>query len=696
LSGLFLYAIPFAKLDDFKDGANGSGNDYVFDVNGNLTLDHNKAISSITYNHLNLPLVITITGKGNITYTYDAAGNKLKKVTSDITTAGKTITKTTTYLGGMVYESRTTIPANTPNDDYTDVLQFIAHEEGRIRFKPVVGATPASFEYDYMLKDHLGNIRMTLTDEVKSDMYPAATLEPATITNENIYYGNLTNTQFTKPAWFSDPLYTTNTKVAQVKNATGIQKIGPNIVLKVMAGDSYNIRVASGWSSASSATNSSTNVLTDLLNLLSGGVANVSSGKATQAELQNTSSGLNAGLTNFMTTQTTSGTKPKAYINWILLDEQFKIAKDAAGNIIASGYSGFEQVGASGTTTIHTRTNLTVNKSGYLYIYTSNEATNIDVFFDNLQVTHIRGPLVSDQSYYPFGLTMAGISNKALNAGGNDNNCGCPNKKGFNGNEIQNKEFSDGSGLELYDFNARTYDQQIGRFIQIDPMTDEEEQENLSPYHFSYDNPVRFSDPDGKCPCFWIPVLIRAAIAAAGAATITHVTQNAPDINVELSPSTHPPNVQMANGRNWMSAREQIKNERKAEAVAKADAHLKTEAGKPVSEEALSTDLGFTKKDNSFPTKRPGSKGKPDHQEAVEDLGKEAQRQAKPGETVLRERKLQGHDSRRTPDQQIVDPNGRTRKVFEAERKPESQRNKQREAEYKELNIEQETKKVGN
>ena len=68
-------------MGDFKDGSNGSTDDYSYDVNGNLVLDNNKAISSITYNYLNLPNVITVTGKGTITYTYDAGGNKLKKVT---------------------------------------------------------------------------------------------------------------------------------------------------------------------------------------------------------------------------------------------------------------------------------------------------------------------------------------------------------------------------------------------------------------------------------------------------------------------------------------------------------------------------------------------------------------------------------------------------------------------------------------
>jgi len=63
--------------DGFTDGTN-SGNDYTYDNNGNLISDLNKGISSITYNYLNLPETITITG-GTITFLYDANGNKLKQ-----------------------------------------------------------------------------------------------------------------------------------------------------------------------------------------------------------------------------------------------------------------------------------------------------------------------------------------------------------------------------------------------------------------------------------------------------------------------------------------------------------------------------------------------------------------------------------------------------------------------------------------
>ncbi|MFY0604943.1 MAG: RHS repeat-associated core domain-containing protein, partial [Flavobacteriaceae bacterium] len=138
----------------FKDGTN-TGNDYTYDVNGNMITDANKGITNITYNHLNLPTQVTI-GSNNIYYVYDASGVKLRKTVQSTTTD---------YAGNFIYE----------NND----LQFFNHAEGYVKHDGTNG-----YEYVYQYKDHLGNVRLSYTDADNNGSINAST----EIIEESNYY----------------------------------------------------------------------------------------------------------------------------------------------------------------------------------------------------------------------------------------------------------------------------------------------------------------------------------------------------------------------------------------------------------------------------------------------------------------------------------------------------------------------------
>ncbi len=137
----------------FRDNGSFQNVEYLYDANGNMTLDKNKENMTVDYNYLNLPQKINrICGPdiNKIYYLYTADGNKLQKHTQ---ISGGTLS-TTDYVGSFQL--------------IDGQEKSLAHSEGRIMIN-----NDGSFDYQYYLKDHLGNVRIVFNDEglVQQDGY---------------------------------------------------------------------------------------------------------------------------------------------------------------------------------------------------------------------------------------------------------------------------------------------------------------------------------------------------------------------------------------------------------------------------------------------------------------------------------------------------------------------------------------------
>ena len=90
---------------------------------------------------------------------------------------------------------------------------------------------------------------------------------------------------------------------------------------------------------------------------------------------------------------------------------------------------------------------------------------------------------VQEDHYYPFGMPMPYTHYASSTS--------TPNRLLYNSKELLNYL----PGLRWYDYGARMYDAQVGRFYSVDFKA--EKFYSISPYAYCNNNPIRFIDPTG-------------------------------------------------------------------------------------------------------------------------------------------------------------------------------------------------------
>lgn len=498
-------------LGDYKNGTN-VGDDYVYDAAGNVVKDLSKEIvdgstNGIIYNYLNKPRRIVVKDKFLIELTYDATGERVSRKVTPITVAAPNppvygTPVTTWYSGEFVYNETGSQLA----------LDYIIHEEGRLKVitphakvnnidyelnagtagVTLLGSKQGAFEF--FIKDNLGNIRMTLTEEVQQEFY-LATMESTTAIAdvEERLFGKVdpttgvpgsdnelqrTRDNNSTPTSSNWPNKTND--YVKLTASDPNKRIGPNMILKVMAGDIISTKVNyyfANYNDVGPGGNPVNDVVTNLLGALNspGKVTNI--GKVQRTDIGSVL-GSDIPFGQFVNGQNAPGQlgEPRAYLNIVFLDEQFKFVEpDLTTSTIGSGSVRMDDDNNPNAEKILEKK---APKNGWVFVYLSNQS-NEDVYFDDLYVTQEHSRIAEENHYYPYGLKIASISSRAFNK--------AANKRGFQGDYAE-----EDTETGWTDYALRTYDPQIARWLGQDPYS-----EFSSPFVAFGADPINYVDPEG-------------------------------------------------------------------------------------------------------------------------------------------------------------------------------------------------------
>ncbi|MEM9981467.1 MAG: RHS repeat-associated core domain-containing protein, partial [Bacteroidota bacterium] len=421
------------SLGDFRDGnqkVSTGLNDYLYDDNGNLLQDRNKNISAITYNHLNLPEQILFgeDGQNYLRFVYDAAGVKLRQ---EVWQEGQ-LEKWTDYEGNFIYEQ--------------GKLAFFHTAEGRAvaQYLPQGEGTQPTFAYEYIIKDHLGNNRVSFRED-ETETY-LATMDGAD--NEGGFH-NIPETRS------NGGFMNTSASKTEVSQPIGVWK-----TLQVSKGDTLQLSTVAKYDSEATE-NKSTQVSPILTN--SGSSAQNPDSSTPNPEwilgvaISPASNNAEEGL-------------PLAMLKAVLYEADGQtVIEERNTEITESAYQAWETLSSEWV----------MPENGLLQVSVVN-TSDTEVLFDNVMVEYVPTLIAQEQHFYPFGMVLKGLEKQ-----------GQPQHRfTYNGKE----EIND-LGLGWIDYEARMYDPVGVRWWSLDLLA--EKYSPITPYAYVGNSPMVFTDPNG-------------------------------------------------------------------------------------------------------------------------------------------------------------------------------------------------------
>jgi RHS repeat-associated protein len=432
-----LFAFVATTLSAVVNAQNNS--EYSYDANGNMIHDSNKRIASIHYNFLNLPDTIVLEDQTKIVYAYTASGTKLRQY---VMNGSGGIIKTNEYVNDVLYTDH--------------AVREIQHPEGRII--PSANA----WEYQYHVKDHLGNVRMTVTSKRDTVVY-RATMETAQANAEEKIFRDL-------PSRIERPT-ANHTPMGQEVICITASMNEPSMNLAVNKGDVLYMEVYGYYEDQplQDIDKGLQRVVQALVGSLAGGIVGQTGG------IENAVAGITRQPGVMGLTIKDEPNDYQAFLEYTLYDRNYAMVDGGFSRVTAEANFHQERL---------TIGPIVVSESGYLRVNLSNTTTgNRCVYFDDLKITHIPIPIVQEDSYDPFGMTQEALHDERYAT--------VTNKHLYNGKEYQREQ-----NLNWYDYGARMYDPALGRWHVSDPLS--EKYSSYSPYQYALNNPIKFVDPDGR------------------------------------------------------------------------------------------------------------------------------------------------------------------------------------------------------